>query len=88
MRSSFSWFVREKIGHVSVLLPKIHFITIIFYLILWHICIYHISYGYCNVFKFITLRAVQNCKQCLHYGLTTFIKGKMKRKNALSHFEM
>ena len=30
MRSSFSWFIREKIGHVSVLLPKIHFITIIF----------------------------------------------------------
>ena len=28
MRSSFSWFVREKIGHVSVLLPKIHFITV------------------------------------------------------------
>ena len=49
---------------------------------------FYLSYGYCNVFKFIKLRAVQNCKQCLHYGLTTFIKGKMKRKNALSHFEM
>ena len=40
MRSSFSWFVREKIGHVSVLLPNIHFITIIlFYLILYRMVI-------------------------------------------------
>ena len=40
MRSSFSWFVREKIGHVSVLLPKIFSITIIlFYLILYRMVI-------------------------------------------------
>ena len=66
MRSSFSWFVREKIGHVSVLLPKIHFITITLF--------YRISYGYCNAFKFITLRGFKTVSHVYIMGLPHLLK--------------